>query len=161
MIKYEQPPNIETLRKRFPIQRGVLFAYAPHIYNPDGAFISEALMVHEQVHLAQQGDAPALWWGLYLDDPEFRLLQEFQAHLAEYEHRKALAVNRHERRALLKQMAHRLAAPLYGGLITRRKAAIALKRGYLHETNRNEDEDGSCVGRSGVPDSRSSAAASS
>lgn len=40
-----QPPNIDAIRKAFPAMaghRGLLFAFLPNIYNPDGVQISTA-----------------------------------------------------------------------------------------------------------------------
>jgi hypothetical protein len=133
MIKYEQPPNIDQIREVFPVRPGVLFAFAPHIYNPDRVSITDALMIHEQTHIAQQGKSPKVWWKLYIDDDLFRLHQEFEAHLAELQHYEAVSVNRHERRAIRRAVADRLASPLYGRLLNSRQAMAALKRGYLNE----------------------------
>lgn len=130
------PPNIAELRKHFPIRPGVVFAYAPYIHNPYHATIDDALMIHEQVHIAQQGRGllgPSEWWDLYISRPQFRLEMEYEAHLAEYTHRVALAINRNQRRAVLKTMGKKLASPLYGKMLNTRDAMTVLKRGYLHE----------------------------
>ncbi len=132
MIKYEQPPNIDQIREVFPVRPGVLFAFAPYIYNPDGAYINEALMIHEQTHIAQQGDDPEAWWERYIDDDLFRLHQEFEAHYAELQHYEATAVNRHERRAIRRAIADRLASPLYGRMINSKQAMKSLREGKLN-----------------------------
>lgn len=140
MIKREFPPNFEQIKANFPVKAGVIYTYAPHIYHPFGTGrLDDALMIHEQVHLAQQGENPAAWWDRYIEDAEFRLVQEYEAHLAEFEHRKAVATNRHQRRGLLKIMSRRLSDPLYGKLISRRDAEVVLKRGYLYEP-RTQDQ---------------------
>jgi hypothetical protein len=133
-VRVEQPPNIDLLRKHFPIVRGVLFVYDKTIYNPDGVVIPPALMMHERVHVEQQSVIPADdWWARYIENERFRLDQEFEAFEVEYLYRLGEARNRHERRMVLIQTAARLASPLYGKMLRRRNAANALKRGYLYE----------------------------
>lgn len=137
MIKYpevvnENPPNIEEIAKHFPIGRHVVYAYGNKIFNPNHLVLRPSILLHEQVHLNQQGDNPEGWWHRYIEEPQFRLDQEFEAHLAEYRAMLYHATsNRHEQRAALKVVARKLASPLYGKLISVQKAARALKAGEL------------------------------
>ncbi len=99
----------------------VISACGDVIYNPNGATVSPSLMAHEKVHGQRQGSDIAGWWRRYIDDPAFRLAEEIPAHQAEYWHI-AREGNRPQRRKALKIVASKLAAPLYGRMISLREA---------------------------------------
>jgi hypothetical protein len=84
-------------------------------------------MAHELVHGARQKDDVRGWWRRYIDDPVFRLKEEVQAHKAEFA-RAAYGVKDRNRRAkILDVTAHRLAHPLYGGIIPYMDALCLLR----------------------------------
>lgn len=139
-VRLEFPPNIDEIRAWYQVEglnanmlNFALFAYGDTIYHPSGGPIEPALRAHEEVHSQQQGNNAEDWWYRYLREDKFRLEQEFEAHLIELHHRQAVAINRHQRRAIFDGMTKRLSAPLYGNMITTRGAKAALKRGYLYE----------------------------
>lgn len=117
------PPLIDKIDAAFHIKgQPCLFAWGNKIYNPMNVAIPEPLHRHEEVHGKQQFDCEGGiegWWLRYIDDPAFRLEQEIPAHRAEY-----LALLRkygdvrNNRRRFLVHTAVRLAAPLYGKMIT-------------------------------------------
>jgi hypothetical protein len=75
-IIHDFPPNFDEIEKVFgSIPITVVFTYGSKIYAPGHGDISENLMVHEQIHEAQQAEAggPESWWKRYLEDPIFRL----------------------------------------------------------------------------------------
>ena len=78
------PPNVNQIEERFSVGTGTIFTYAPSVYVPSGRPLTGSLIAHERVHIGQQGDDPAAWWDRYLDDVEFRLEQEVEAHRAEW-----------------------------------------------------------------------------
>lgn len=78
------PPNIDKIKKAFPIVKGTIFCYGDSIYNPDGMIISEDLIIHEGIHQKQQGDKIEEWWDKYISDKEFRLEQELEAYRNQY-----------------------------------------------------------------------------
>jgi hypothetical protein len=124
-----RPPNFEAIAAVLPgaLKRGTIFTYGNIIYVPDGRMdITKSLMAHETVHVRQQEifgrDA---WWDRYLTDKAFRFDQELAAHRIE------LAVaqtegGRSHRRVMLRQIAQRLAGPLYGNVCSARRAAELL-----------------------------------
>lgn len=117
------PPNITAIRAAFPLQHDVIFAWAPDtVYAPGGGPISPALMAHERTHCRQQGTDPEGWWARYIADPEFRLAQEVEAHRAEWRAFRNAGKSPKHRRRYLGEIATRLAAPLYGGLVTQADA---------------------------------------
>jgi hypothetical protein len=123
-----RPPNYVEIVAVFPgaALPGVIFAYGDRIYAPGGRTPSPALQAHEQVHCERQGARPEHWWGLYLTDPAFRLEEELLAHRAEYRAYCARHVNRVKQAQALADIAAKLSAPLYGGLISPEDARRAI-----------------------------------
>lgn len=144
MIKREYPPNIDAIVEHFPDAKvkDVVFAYAPHIYAPRLSVtgrLPTQLFYHEMVHIRQQGDDPEGWWNNYFTSIEFRLEQEFEAHLTEYMVLMGDAANRHDRRAVETHVAKKLASRLYGSMISVKRAKEALSKGRLHAQDREDD----------------------
>jgi hypothetical protein len=113
----ERPPNFDRILAAFPDadKPGVIFAWAPHVYNPSGAKIPRALLAHEEVHQVRQSNVggPEKWWEKYIEDAEFRYVEELHAHVAEYRIQAILLVDRNLRARLLQSTAQRLIASLY------------------------------------------------
>lgn len=115
MILIERPPNFEQIRAAFPDadKPGVLFAYDGAVYNPSGIVVPPALIAHEAVHLTNQGHVGAgYWWTKYIEDSEFRYVEELLAHAAEFRAQR-LTQDRNFGARLLMATALRLIAPLY------------------------------------------------
>ena len=125
------PPNIDSIRKVFTVNRGIVFAYGDTIYNPGGETLSGAVIAHEGVHETQQGDDVKGWWERYLVDAHFRFQQELEAHRMEYQVMIASAPSRNFRRLALSHVAKKLSAPLYGvggaGLVSFKRARDLLR----------------------------------
>lgn len=117
----QPPPNYVEVVAVFPFAKrpGTMFTYGRAIYVPNGGKVTPSLMAHETVHadrqLAYPGHAAA-WWARYLIDPQFRFDEELPAHIAEF--RWFDGRPRPERKFMLRQIAARLAGPLYGRLVT-------------------------------------------
>src|SRR5216684_1545019 len=112
------PPNYAGITRRFPSVRGrqgVLYAWGDRIYNPSGGMVPPWLVVHELTHLRQQTDydQPSIWWGLYMDDAQFRFEQELEAHKQELVAYATQEPNLWRREQYLDRVAARLASPLY------------------------------------------------
>lgn len=127
------PPNFPAIVAVMPEaqQPGVIFAYGTRVYCPsgDGSPLPRELEAHEAVHLKRQQEydgGPGAWWDKYLTDIEFRLAEEILAHRAEY----AMFCKRHlcqiKRGEARRRIARKLAAPLYGKLISQDAAEIAI-----------------------------------
>jgi hypothetical protein len=128
-IEIAYPPNIDAIDRVFHIKgKSILYAYGDRIYNPMGVYIEPKLMAHEQEHGRRQQDDIEEWWEVYIRNERFRLQEEIVAHQAEYHYMLAQAANRYERRSALNITAKRLAAPLYGRLITVKEAKKVLKK---------------------------------
>lgn len=131
-IVIAQPPMFEEIDRVFRVRgKAVVFCWGAKIYNPMGLYIHPEIMAHEGVHSSRQlqvskGDHQeelvVAWWKRYLEDPEFRLMEELPAHRAEYRALINRMKDRNRRSAFLQHVAEKLAAPLYGGIITKREA---------------------------------------
>lgn len=116
MIIVGYPPNFEQVKTEFPNAEkpGVMFAYDNCIYNPSGVTIPPALIAHEEVHLKRQVGGPETWWRSYIENSEFRYVEELLAHVAEFKVQRNLGANdRNFGARLLMHTAMRLVAPLY------------------------------------------------
>lgn len=74
------PLNYALLQATFPLRETNLYPWGDTLYNPSGVEIPDDIMVHEEVHVTQQGDNPELWWNRYIIDKDFRLEQELEAY---------------------------------------------------------------------------------
>lgn len=114
------PPMFDEIDAVFNVRgRQVIFAWGRTIFNPANVVIAPQLFEHEAVHCERQGNDIEGWWRRYIADPEFRLYEEVPAHQAEY--RSLLRLrgdNRANRRRFLPYVASRLAAPIYGRMVT-------------------------------------------
>jgi hypothetical protein len=128
-IVEDWPPNIAAIRKALPVTMDNIFAWDGTIYNPGGGKLGPALIAHEEVHFRQQAGQPDQWWKKYLESAEFRLDQEIEAHREEYRVFYDNHPSRNIRRRFLRALAKRLSAPMYGGLITERRAVKEIKGG--------------------------------
>lgn len=127
-VAYKLPPMIDEIDAVFHVRNEpVLFAWGHTIYNPRGIDIPPCLFAHESVHCERQGRDIEGWWKRYLADPAFRLDEELPAHRAELRSLIDSSATRAERRFYMRRVARRLAAPLYGSLITPGRALELLK----------------------------------
>lgn len=121
------PPNIEAIKSKFNLHKGVIFTYGDTIYNPDNGDIDEPLLTHEQTHFVQQGTDPKFWWEMYLNDPEFRYRQELEAYRHQYRKFCQLRKDRNERNRFLTRIAQDLSSEIYGNLCTFNEAMREIK----------------------------------
>lgn len=131
-----EPPLIEEIDRVFHVRgKPIVFTWGTRIYNPLGVKVEPQIVAHESVHSGRQtqwtgrDDEAQIerWWREYLADPAFRLSEELEAHKAEYRWLAAQTRNRESRNRYLLHVAGKLAAPLYGGIITAREAARQLQ----------------------------------
>lgn len=120
------PPNYAKIVEAFPFvktAKGPLFCYGTTVYYTGTDKPDLALMRHEGVHSMRQGADPDGWWDRYIKDKPFRFVEELLAHRVEWQTYEKYG--RNERRCHKKQIAERLAGPLYGHMV-KRNAAVAL-----------------------------------
>lgn len=123
-ITYEKPPIYDEANAFFKLEElnlGTIFTYGSTIFNPFRGELTQDLIVHESVHMEQQGhdDTVAkLWWQRYFLDPEFRLSQEVEAYGAQYKYLCTIFKDRNRQARHLQSLAQMLAGPMYGGIIT-------------------------------------------
>lgn len=117
------PPNIEAIKAVLPVTSRNIFAHGHTIYNPGGGELGPELIAHEEVHFAQQAVIGTdKWWQKFLEDVDFRLAQEIPAHKVEYRTFCRHNRDRNAQARFLRQLGTRLAAPMYGGVISVRDA---------------------------------------
>lgn len=128
-----EPPLFGAIDAVFKVRgKPILFAFGAAIFNPMRVKVPAELIPHEGVHGARQLAFPGgtiAWWAQYMLDPTFRLQEELPAHLAEFEalckreldtptNIPKFRSRRAGRRVIAAHVARKLAAPLYGNLIT-------------------------------------------
>lgn len=131
-IIHDRPPNFDEIHAVFPgaSGEGVIFAYGDAIYNPSGQELPPEIIAHETEHCVRQMSMGVeKWWDRYLVDPDFRYDEELVAHRAEWKCLKNRLSSRQQRRAALQFVAKKLAAPLYGRMVTKERALKDI-RGY-------------------------------
>lgn len=127
-----RPPLFDEIDAKFNVRgKPILFCWGSTIFIPSGTLeIAPHLMAHEEVHSEQQGHDESsilLWWQSYLNDERSRLAQKIAAHQAEYQCLLRGGGGRQQRRRHLAITAARLAAPLYGRMISVADAKKALE----------------------------------
>ena len=143
------PPNIDQIDDRFKVKHipSILYTYGDSVYTLSDKPIPIWIMKHEEVHSARQFEygrmlmeemgmepekdeensvGPVEWWKRYIDDSEFRLLEELVAHQVEWRVFGQLH-NRNERRLYLNAIAARLSSKMYGDMITLTQAKKLIK----------------------------------
>lgn len=136
-ISNARPPMYSEILAAFPGAGapGVIFCWGDTIHAPKPlGTIGPELIAHESIHCDRQGSDPAGWWRRYIDDERFRLLEEFPAHLAEFNtlcrvYRDRWVSARAMRRHFATLIARKLAHPLYGGMISVSQAREMLLQG--------------------------------
>jgi len=136
------PPNYALLCSAFNIanRRDIIYCYGDAIWNPHNVPVTPALMAHETVHSERQGDRPDRWWQEYIEDRHFRFLEEMLAHQAEYRVLAESATSRNHRRIMQRDVARKLAAPLYGGLVHEKQAFKMVTARNLLEMPRYKED---------------------
>lgn len=121
------PPNIETIRGKFPLSGTEIFTWGDTIYNPGGGELSPELQAHEAVHEKQQNGDPQAWWDRYMVDEPWRLEQELAAHKVEYRTYCKAHKDRNVQARFLVRIAQRLSSAMYGCIITAREASKLIR----------------------------------
>ena len=101
-------------------------AYCKYPLSPD-------LIVHESVHVRQQGDEPDKWWKQYLYDPDFRREQETEAYLAQADFLRKIPGHEVRLREIAGSMAR-----MYGGIWTEDEAYELLTKKDEHAIHDTE-----------------------
>lgn len=112
-IKNTIPPIYYKLQDKFGVKwNDIIIAYAPDIYAPKS--FPKQKEVHEAIHIMRQQEIGVdIWWGMYLENKDFRLAEELIAYKAEIEWIKQKVATRTERRLLMKHIYKSLASSVY------------------------------------------------
>lgn len=126
-VVFDYPPLFDEIDRVFHVRgQPIIYAYGARIFNPTRIEIPPQLLAHEAVHGHRQLPDVAAWWRRYLVDVPFRLAEELPAHRAELEWLLKNG-NRKQRRAAIRVVAGKLAAPLYGSIVTPAEAVKLLE----------------------------------
>ena len=126
----EFPPFIENIiAAGLKPERTTIFPFGNVIYNPSGKDIPDDIMIHEAVHIKQQGENPADWWERYLKDKGFRLSQELEANREQYKFICKIFKDRNARTRALIKIAANMAGEVYGKMINITEAMNLIKNG--------------------------------
>ena len=125
------PPIYNEIAAVFRIheRRDVVFSFGSKLYNPYALVLPGQIIAHEAVHGERQGEdgnGILSWWKRYMEDKGFRFVEELHAHRAEYRWLMENG-NRKQRRSALKEVAGRLASPMYGRMVDVREAKQLLR----------------------------------
>lgn len=124
----EYPPNYEEIIKVFDLSgTKPVFAWGDKLYNPHDMQLAPDILVHEQVHQAQQKNEPKDWWDLYLKDKSFRLDMESEAYAYQYAYIKS-RVRAKLSKKFLELFANTLSSKMYGEIIDKKKAETLLRK---------------------------------
>jgi hypothetical protein len=126
-IVNERPPIWDRAAEVFPLSGNEIFAFGDTIFNPGGWDIPVWLVEHEKVHQRQQDGDPEAWWDRYLIDEQFRFDMELEAHQREYRVYCANVKDRNAQVRYLTTVARKLAAPLYGSMVSVSEAKRRIK----------------------------------
>ncbi len=120
------PPNIKEIQKVCnPDLAKTVFTYGDCVYNVQKP-LEDHLEQHEMVHVKQQvRNGVEEWWKKYLASPQFRLEQELQAYVVQYNFIKQ-KYPKHAKRCLF-WFASDLSGSLYGRLLTYQEAEKRIK----------------------------------
>lgn len=117
-IVNEFPPNIYKIREAFDLtDRKPVFSYGGVLYVPYGGEISDDLMVHELTHRVQQENDPKGWWDRYIEDTDFRLLEELEAYSRQYISYCSHQKDRNNRAIYLHKICSEISSKMYGNMI--------------------------------------------
>lgn len=128
----DKKPFVATLyRLRFgkevSFEDGVIFPFNNKIYTHYQ--MSDHLIVHEKVHLKQQGGLlGSMWWVLlYIASKRFRLKQELEAYRVQYKYI-VKHTGREEANTLLIRISNDLSSEMYGNMISYAEAFKQIKQ---------------------------------
>jgi len=109
----------------------VYLAFWKYIFMPEGTKeCPVALVVHESVHLKQQGSliGALIWWVKYIVSKKFRYSQELEAYQVQVKWFDDTQLAGLKKRYLYrKEMAGMLASPMYGNIVNKDEAFKQLK----------------------------------
>ena len=127
-IKIENPPNYDILKQIFKLTDINVYAYSPDIYNPNNCYLDPVVILHEKVHIQQQGDNPVDWWNRYIVDSAFRFTQELAAYSKQYRAICEKVKDRNAQARHLHTLAVDLSSKTYGDVCTLHEATMAIKQ---------------------------------
>src|SRR3990167_1931247 len=110
----EFPPFFQDIIKAgMKPEPTTIYPFSNVIYNPSGLDIPQDVMIHEAVHIRQQGENPADWWQKYITDKDFRLNQELEANQEQYKFVCKVFKDRNKQARTLLAIARNMSGEVY------------------------------------------------
>lgn len=130
IVSKEKPKIYERLHKKFGIdwEQGICIVWGDTCHSKYD--VRPDLFAHEEVHCNQQKSmGPEIWWETYITTPSFRLSQELEAYKAQIKYLREHVEehSREVRRFAIDMMCKQLASPVYGNIVSYKKAKELLK----------------------------------
>lgn len=125
----ERPEIYWRLKAKFNVNwdDGIIIANGDTIYSKDK--IPPQKLVHELVHIERQSEYGLdNWWNSYINDDDFRLLEEVLAYKKEYDFLKRHIKDREAVFFYLREMATSLSSSIYGSIIDYSEALKLIKK---------------------------------
>ena len=113
VIKENPPFLLKIVSAGMKPEPTTIFPYSPYIYNPSGLDIPQDVMIHEAVHLKQQGENPKEWWEKYIIYKDFRFTQELEANQEQYKFACKVLKDRNQRAKSLLAIARNMSGEVY------------------------------------------------
>ena len=129
VIKEQSPFLFRIVSAGMHPQPDTLFPCSPVIYNPSGLPIPQDIMIHEVVHIAQQGNNPTGWWQKYITDKRFRFTQELEANQVQYKFVCKVLKDKNQQARSLLAIAKNMAGEVYNLNISVNKIMEMVKNG--------------------------------
>lgn len=125
ILSKEKPKIYDRLFEAFGIswERGICIVWGDTCHSIND--VRPDLWAHEEVHCEQQRFmGPDIWWETYITNSEFRLNQEVEAYRAQIKYLRDHSdeMSRDVRRFAIDSMCKNLAGPMYGYIVTYKKA---------------------------------------
>ena len=128
-ISHNKPPHFKIMYKFFGCDwERTAFAFGNTIYSK--AELPDHLIVHESVHLNQQGRniiGAWLWLGLYLLSKRFRYIMELQAYRKQWQFFRENYPFQY-RGGFISKVASDLSGKMYGNIVSYQEAVRAITK---------------------------------
>ena len=131
-ISKDRPPNWDELEKVFKAdweRTAVAYHDTIHVKYPDK--LPPDILVHEQVHLKQQGgtiEKTKEWWKKYIENDKHRYSQELEAYRKQYQYIREVKKDRNQIAREAHLIATKLSSSLYGNIVTYSEALKEIKK---------------------------------
>jgi hypothetical protein len=124
-----EAPNLQELKDKFNVsENDVIISYGDSIFCPNKQMTRD-LLVHELVHCDRQGfnrNTARHWWEKYIDDKQFRLVEEATAFRQQYLYCCKIYKDKNRQNKILCALGSELASERYGNIVSSSDARLLI-----------------------------------